>query len=176
MSLCKYAAADKLIKMHQSDEIIIIDIREQEEFNREHIKNARCIPLSQLTREAIGDTNNKIVVFHCQIGNRTRQAEATFEALGMDEVILLENGIQAWKNANGPLVINIKTPLPIMRQVQIAVGFMVVLGIILAFLISPYFNLLSAFFGLGLLYAGISGNCGLAYLLMQLPYNKSNKL
>ena len=62
-----------------------------------------------------------------------------------------------------------------MRQVQIIVGLMVIFGIVLGLTISPYLSLISLFFDAGLLFAGISGFCGLASLLMFLPYNKSTK-
>ena len=38
-----------------------------------------------------------------------------------------------------------------MRQVQIIVGFMVLLGVVLSFTVSQYFAILSGFFGTGLL-------------------------
>lgn len=67
---------------------------------------------------------------------------------------------------------NVKEPLPIMRQVQIIVGFMVLLGVVLSFTVSQYFAILSGFFGAGLLFAGLTGTCGLAVMLEFLPYNK----
>jgi hypothetical protein len=47
-----------------------------------------------------------------------------------------------------------------------------VLGIILAYTVNPAFMLLSGFVGAGLFFAGASGFCGMANLLMFLPYNK----
>ena len=59
-----------------------------------------------------------------------------------------------------------------MRQVQITAGSMVVLGIVLALLVSPWFMALSAFVGAGLAFAGLSGTCAMASLLAQMPWNK----
>jgi hypothetical protein len=59
-----------------------------------------------------------------------------------------------------------------MRQVQIAAGALVLLGLLLALLLSPWFALLSAAVGAGLIFAGLSGFCGLAELLQRLPYNR----
>lgn len=59
-----------------------------------------------------------------------------------------------------------------MRQVQIAAGSLVLLGVILGYGVSTGFFLLSAFVGAGLLFAGVSGFCGMARLLMKMPWNR----
>lgn len=59
-----------------------------------------------------------------------------------------------------------------MRQVQITAGILVLLGVIFSFVFSQYFVLLSGFVGLGLLLSGITGYCGMARLLMNMPWNK----
>jgi len=62
-----------------------------------------------------------------------------------------------------------------MRQVQITAGSLVVLGIVLAVLYSPWFMALSAFVGAGLVFAGVSGFCGMANLLAFMPWNRPLK-
>jgi hypothetical protein len=57
------------------------------------------------------------------------------------------------------------------RQVQIAAGSLVVLGVLLAVTLSPWFVLLSAFVGGGLVFAGVSGTCALAEVLAMMPWN-----
>jgi rhodanese-related sulfurtransferase len=59
-----------------------------------------------------------------------------------------------------------------MRQVQIVAGSLVLAGVLLGWLISPYFFGLAAFVGAGLTFAGISGFCGMAKLLAFLPWNR----
>jgi hypothetical protein len=59
-----------------------------------------------------------------------------------------------------------------MRQVQIAAGSLVLLGLALAAFVSPAWAALSAFIGAGLLFAGISGWCGMARLLALMPWNR----
>ncbi len=176
MKTCKYIIASELQKLCAEKKAIIIDIREREEYDREHIVNARSISLTELSKESIGKClEGEMIVFHCQLGNRTNQAQDELANLGFNDVRILDGGINAWKKIKGEMIVNIKSPLPIMRQVQIIVGFMVVLGVVLSYLITPYFNLLSAFFGAGLLFAGISGHCGMAHVLMKLPYNNPKK-
>jgi len=59
-----------------------------------------------------------------------------------------------------------------MRQVQIAAGLLAVLGVILGFLVSPLFFLLSGFIGAGLIFAGVTGFCGMARVLATAPWNQ----
>ena len=46
-------------------------------------------------------------------------------------------------------------------------------GGVLALAFSPWFGLLPAFVGAGLVYAGITDRCGMAMLLGKLPYNRA---
>jgi Protein of unknown function (DUF2892) len=56
--------------------------------------------------------------------------------------------------------------------VQIASGSLVLLGTLLGVIASLWFLLLSGVVGVGLVYAGVSGTCGMATLLARLPYNQ----
>ena len=170
MSQCENISINEYNDLCQNQRVKLIDIRTPDEYTKEHIKGAINKTLNELNSHDFFE--DEIVVFHCQSGNRTRQAEGFFSKLPIKNVYILKGGINAWKKEKLQTVINAKTPFPIMRQVQIIVGFMVVLGIVLSYTISPWFNILSAFFGAGLLFAGLSGTCALANVLMLLPFNK----
>ena len=58
-----------------------------------------------------------------------------------------------------------------MRQVQIAAGSLTLLGAVMGYGINPGFYALSAAVGAGLLFAGITGNCTMARMLKQMPWN-----
>ncbi len=151
----------------------IIDIRTADEHAREKIPYAMCH-----SADAIKDMDfdkNQTVVVHCQSGNRTKQCLKQLEQANTDTIYVLEGGISAWRQVGGQTIENKKAPLPLMRQVQIIVGSMVLVGLILGYFISPWFYWLSAFFGGGLLFAGLTGFCGMANLLMLLPYNRRQK-
>ena len=59
-----------------------------------------------------------------------------------------------------------------MRQVQIAAGILILVGIVLGFVWSPVLFGLSAFVGAGLVVAGTTGWCGMALMLRSLPWNR----
>lgn len=155
-----------------ADRAILIDIRENDEFAREHIPGAHLVPLSGFDAADFPKDSDKIAVFHCASGNRTCEAAPQILALEFDEVYQLTGGLAGWKKAGHATRVNRKAPISIMRQVQIAAGTLVLLGFVLGWLVSPGFYGLSAFVGAGLAFAGISGTCAMATLLGMLPHNR----
>ena len=156
------------------ENITIIDVRTPSEHARAHIPSSINVPLDRLKKFDASKWRNKTLLFHCKSGNRTRQAEALIDSIPCQRSFCLKGGIEAWKKSGKETISNAKAPLELMRQVQIIAGIIILIGIVLAYLISPYFIIITAVAGLGLLTAGITGFCGMANLLMLLPYNKSN--
>ncbi|MEC8428421.1 MAG: YgaP-like transmembrane domain, partial [Pseudomonadota bacterium] len=58
-------------------------------------------------------------------------------------------------------------------QVRIAIGSLVLVGILLGTLVDPRGYVLSAFVGCGLIYAGITDNCMMARLIARMPWNQA---
>ena len=77
----------------------------------------------------------------------------------------------AWQGAGHPVVMG-KAHIPLERQVRIAAGTLACAGGVLAVGVSPWFGVLPAFVGAGLVYAGVTDRCGMAMLLAKLPYNR----
>jgi rhodanese-related sulfurtransferase len=114
-----------------------------------------------------------VLVFHCRSGARTAGNAGRLAAASEGcEAFILEGGLEAWKKAGLPVSIDRRQPIELMRQVQIAAGSLVLLGIVLGALVAPGFYALSAFVGAGLLFAGLSGFCGMARLLAVMPWNR----
>ena len=80
------------------------------------------------------------------------------------ETYILEGGLDAWKKAGLPVTLDRNQPIDIIRQVQIVAGSLVLSGVVLGALVAPGFYALSGFVGAGLLFAGVSGFCGMARL------------
>ncbi len=116
---------------------------------------------------------NEIFVFHCRSGVRTLgNAARLSNAAGKCEAYILEGGLDAWKRAGLPITLDRTQPIDIMRQVQITAGSLVLLGIMLGATVSPFIYALSAFVGAGLVFAGSTGFCGMAYVLARMPWNR----
>lgn len=60
-----------------------------------------------------------------------------------------------------------------MRQVQIAAGSLVLIGVLLGLFVASGFFVVPAFVGAGLMFAGLTGWCGVANLLRIMPWNRS---
>jgi rhodanese-related sulfurtransferase len=149
----------------------IVDIREPDEFVREHIPGAINRPLSKIdgtTKPRAGE----IVVYHCKSGMRTRTNVARLPADSC-EAYILDGGFDAWKKAGLPVEADARQPMEIMRQVQIAAGSLVLVGALLGALVNPAFYALSGIVGAGLVFAGVSGFCGMARLLALMPWNRT---
>lgn len=154
---------------------ILMDIREHDEFAREHIQGAVCMPLEQLNTHGLPAQTGNCVIFCCQSGGRTQSACNQLIKLAENsevEICVLDGGLNNWKAAGLAVEENKKAPLPMMRQVQIAAGSLILLGMLLGSTVSPLFYLLATFVGAGLVFAGVSGFCGMAVLLAKMPWNK----
>jgi len=153
-----------------SGRAVLIDIREPDEFARSHVPGARSVPLSQLG-DALLPAGVE-VIFTCRTGMRTAGACDRLAAQVEGPAFVLEGGLEAWSKAGLPVTLDAKAPLEIMRQVQIAAGSLVLLGVLLGWLVAPGFFALAAFVGAGLTFAGATGFCGMARLLMLAPWNR----
>ena len=148
-----------------------IDVRGIKEFESEHINQFINIPLDQLNKRINAISKENPIIITCESGNRSKKACEILIKKGM-AAQSLEGGITEWKHENKQTIIGPKKTISIMRQVQIIVGTAVLLGSLFAYFININFIWLSAFFGTGLLFAGLSNTCTLATLLTKMPWNK----
>jgi rhodanese-related sulfurtransferase len=171
MNMQPISAADAADRIRKGN-AILVDIREPGEHARECIAGAKLMPASCFNPADLA-TAGKAVIFHCQSGSRTRANADRLCMVDAPEVYVLEGGLSAWKAAGQPTRIDRSKPIELQRQVQIVAGSIVVLGLLLARLISPWFAALSAFVGAGLIFAGVTGWCGMARLLAIMPWNRA---
>lgn len=150
----------------------LYDIREPAEYAREHVDGARLLPAGQLGRQAIECAPGRLAVFMCQSGMRTTENATRILGAVPGEVAMLDGGLEAWKRAGLPVIEDRSAPLPLMRQVQIVAGSLVLLGVVLGFLLGPAWFGLAGFVGAGLVFAGVTGFCSMARLLARLPWNR----
>ncbi|MGL4861030.1 MAG: rhodanese family protein [Enterobacteriaceae bacterium] len=153
----------------------LIDVRSQEEYAREHIAQAQLMPLATLEPAALSDALRapQGIIFCCQAGIRSKQAAEKVAAFSPEcTIYTLEGGVNAWKKVGLALEQDKSQPFPIMRQVQMTTGSLILLGVVLGYGLHPAFFLLSGVIGAGLLMAGVTGWCGMALLLAKMPWNK----
>jgi rhodanese-related sulfurtransferase len=175
MSNLKSISPDRAAVLMRSG-AVLIDIREADEHARESIPGARHHSLARIDSESPIRSGDEVVIFHCKSGARTSGNSSKLSAAAPHcEAYVLEGGLNAWKKAGLPVTLDRSQPIEIMRQVQIAAGGLVLLGVTLGAAITPGFYVLAGIVGAGLLFAGVSGFCGLARLLGMMPWNRSTQ-
>lgn len=148
---------------------VLVDIRGADEHARERIAGAANHPIDRLIHIESG---GHPVLFHCKSGNRTAVNAQKLASATSCEAYVVEGGIEGWKQAGLPIVVDRKQPLEMQRQVQIAAGSLVLAGVVMSLLVDPRWIGLSAFVGAGLTFAGITGWCGMAKLFALMPWNR----
>lgn len=163
--------ADLAARMKRGD-ITVVDIREPDEFAREHIAGAVSAPLSALEQAHLDVAPHGDVVFHCRSGMRTNANCDRLAAHVSGPAFVLAGGLDAWKQSGGAVETDSSAPLELNRQVQITIGALLLAGVALATFASPVFIVIPALLGAGLLNAGLTGWCGMAHLLAAMPWNR----
>lgn len=156
----------------------LLDVRTPAEFAAAHVPGAKLVPLDELDCPKFlkqRDPGEGPIYVFCQSGSRARRAVEKFQRTGFDGCVLVEGGTQAWMDAGLPVTRGESKVLPLMRQVQIAVGSVSAIGAALALGVDPWFALIPLVMGGGLLFAGVTGFCGLALVLAKMPWNKTGR-
>lgn len=148
-----------------------VDVRSNAEF---HSERADCVeiknhPLSDI--DSLNLPKDAEIYVSCRSGARSAKAQKRLVELGFTNVINIEGGYMAWHAAGLPTT---KTDgqFPIMRQVQIVAGSLILLGSLGSLYLTPDLIWLAVFVGAGLTFAGLSGWCGMALMLGVMPWNK----
>ncbi len=149
----------------------VVDVRSPDEHAHKHIPGSVLMPLGELESHLSEFPREGDVYIICQSGNRSSQACHRLGELGLSNVISVDGGIKAFEKAGGELA-SFSSVIPLMRQVQIAAGLLTLLGVILSLFVHSAFIYLSGFVGVGLIFAGVTGYCGLARLLGNMPWNR----
>lgn len=160
-----------LIARSKEEDIIVLDVREPHEHVGGYIPNVYNLPLCDIEHHVEELKKYKRVLLHCQSGRRSEVALGILKEHGI-EATHMQGGLSLWQEKGYP-VKKRSTVLPIMQQVLLAAGLLVLLGTLLTAFVHSWFALLTGFIGLGLSYAGASGNCLMAKLLGYMPWNKS---
>ena len=156
-----------------ANEAVVIDVREPAEYRAAHLKGSTLLPLGEVNAAKLPSLAGRKLVIHCRKGGRGGTAcEKLLRELPSTDIYNLQGGLEAWEAAGLPVEESGKTVLPLDRQVQVIVGALILTGCLLGYVINPHFFLIPTFLGGGLVFAGITGFCGLARVLPFMPWNK----
>ena len=89
---------EKAKEMMDTQEVIILDVREQSEYDSGHIPGAVLLPVGSIDEEtaaAVIPEKDSTVLVYCRSGNRSKTASSTLAGLGYTNVYEF-GGINTW--------------------------------------------------------------------------------
>jgi rhodanese-related sulfurtransferase len=155
--------------------IDFIDVRTPPEYSEVHAQGTRLIPLDSLNAQTIlagrNGAGDRPIYFICKSGARAAKACDKFRAAGFENTFSVTGGTEAWAAAGLPVVRGPKA-VSLERQVRIAAGSLVLLGLVLGYFVHRGFFGVSAFIAAGLIFSGVTNTCGMGMLLAKMPWNR----
>lgn len=171
-----YISADGFAaKVSAGDAMHIIDVRTGVEFGACHIRGAKLHPLQSLDPKAVvAEAAGAPIHILCKGGARAKKAAEQISSDTGQTVWVVSGGTDACVNINMPHNVG-KEVMSLERQVRIAAGSLVVVGVAAGALLHPAFFGLSGFVGAGLVFAGVTDTCAMGMMLARMPWNKADE-
>ncbi|HEC74137.1 MAG TPA: rhodanese-like domain-containing protein [Methylophaga aminisulfidivorans] len=96
--------ANQSVRLVNQQKGKFVDVREPDEFKKEHITDSLNLPLSTIEEDSSKLKNmSQPLVIVCASGQRAKGAAKKLQAKGFTEVYVLSGGLGAWKEAKLPL-------------------------------------------------------------------------
>ncbi|MEW8000525.1 MAG: rhodanese-like domain-containing protein [Candidatus Thiodiazotropha endolucinida] len=164
----------------QGKKIDLLDVRTGMEYGSGHIPGAKQLALDEISDESLiehlGDPKERdhaSIYITCQSGFRAQQAAEQLYESGYQNLVFVDGGTEGWEQAGLPMQ-RCGRVISMERQVQIAIGSLLLLKVIFGFTLHELFFLAGALIGLGLIMAGVTRWCGMARLVAIMPWNRNN--
>src|SRR5437763_3187113 len=96
---------DEAVKKLQNKEAVIVDVRDKDEWDAEHIPNAIHLSRGSIEsdiEEKVPDPN-AVIICHCGGGGRSALAAESLQKMGYKNVRSMAGGLKAWKAAGLPV-------------------------------------------------------------------------
>ena len=159
----------------ETNACVILDVRTDIEHRASALKQPHIhLPLDQLDAKAFMQAHKLEgtvpLYILCRAGARAAKAAQAFHAAGFDNVHVIDGGILNCAACGLPL--HNTEIISLERQVRIAAGSFILLGTLLGTFLTPWFYVVPAFCGAGLILAGVTEWCGMAMLLARAPWNR----
>ena len=160
----------------EHQDLIVIDVRSAAEFENLHIRGSYTVPLpllSEHTDELAARLGSRVVLV-CQSGARAEQARQRLAGSGIDTAYVLTGGVPGFA-ATGGDVVKGTNRWDLERQVRLAAGSLVVLGLAGGKFVSPKIRTLAGVIGAGLTFSAATNTCAMGQAISAMPWNKAAK-
>lgn len=156
----------------------IIDVRTPAETQTEYLEGSEHLPLQDISLQSFNSLleENKwdkqsSVYFLCGTGIRAKKAIELLASSTEYPLVIIKGGISELKNQGLALKQGESSVISLERQVRITAGLFVLTGVILGTFVQPAYYGISAFVGLGLIFAGLTDSCAMGTILAKSPWN-----
>lgn len=91
----KEISYDVLKKLAKDNEVMLIDVRSNQEYEEGHLNGAKNISVYNLKNEIedLEGNKDKLIILYCSSGHRSKKAKEILDNLGYTNVYNLKNGI-----------------------------------------------------------------------------------
>lgn len=163
--------------------VVLLDVRPQDEYDEGHIIGASLCPLKDFNVENIIQKVHRLyptpptIYVTCASGSESREACQHLADAGYEYIMKLEGGMEAWITAGLPVKKTKENPplfqpLHINQQMQIIIGSIVTIGTLLGTLVNTGFLAIPFLVGVGFIYEGLFGTDYVNQALLKISWNK----
>lgn len=101
----KALASSEAVRLINSDDAVVVDVRSAKDFKKGHILNAVNIPLEGVGKRIgeIAKDTDRTILCYCAMGSVAPQACAKLDKLGYHHAHALKGGINGWQQAGLPV-------------------------------------------------------------------------
>ncbi|MGB8000434.1 MAG: rhodanese-like domain-containing protein [Anaerobacillus sp.] len=92
-----FISTEELKDVYEKDDVYVVDIRKENEWNAGHIPDANHHMLGYLEDQAKDIPDDKTVVVHCQSGTRSAIGTSLLQSLGFKDILNYSGGFAAWE-------------------------------------------------------------------------------
>ncbi len=103
LSLPATVDVQTVASVQNQDNVVLIDVREQWEYDEKHIPNITLIPMSEIAGRLDEIPTDKEIIVTCRSGNRSGQVTEYLQQNGFSKVHNMQGGILAWEKAGYPV-------------------------------------------------------------------------
>ena len=103
-SLLRDVDAQTTAALSARPDVVILDVREQNEWDAGHIPGALFIPMGEIGARLSEIPTDKTVIVQCRSGNRSSQVTDYLQRQGFTNVHNMAGGLNQWQSAGLPVV------------------------------------------------------------------------
>ena len=97
----------QLVELLNTGEGLVVDLREQTEYQRSHILHSRNFPRTEIPKrlQELEPYQEKALVLVCALGHHSAGVARTLEKAGFLNVFRLRGGMTSWQSAQMPVAV-----------------------------------------------------------------------